>query len=390
MKNSSNRPDNRSGTQKLTHESGPGMSLAHLALFATLIGNMFLIPMALFAMTQASGPLENLKLLIVGLGASAAAYAVNRFAVDRLAPLAAIGFKLAGAFAITIILITGSATFLGSLTGIIYGSVEVKTYQENGQELTQYIGSVNEAALVATRVAPAVQAIAGDIERTASCEVSSSCLSRRGNGGRGSMSIALEAAAAKAFAIVEALEAGALDRSQLLDELNRLNERYNAELADTDQPMSQRRAAMQSIHAEISQMASALSEALPISLIKGFAQELRAGASVRGNPSGSRILSAYLRDHGSALADQLDGLPDAELIAPNFPERPGMLDVLGYLADFAAIAAIVFVGELCLPITLYVMTWLMLVWEIEKRSKPRKAEPEDDGFSGLIDPPEGK
>ena len=229
MKNTSNQPDNRSDAQKLTHESGPGMSLAHLALFATFIGNMFLIPMALFAMTQASGPLENLKLLIVGLGASAAAYAVNRFAVDRLAPLAAIGFKLAGAFAITIILITGSATFLGSLTGIIYGSVEVKTYQENGQELTQYIGSVNEAALVATRIAPAVQAIADDIERTASCEVSNSCLSH-GSRGHGPMSIALEAAAAKAYAIVDALESGSLDRVLLLDDLNHLNERYNTEL----------------------------------------------------------------------------------------------------------------------------------------------------------------
>lgn len=389
---SSNQPTSiNPGKQKIRHERQPGMSLPHMALLVLGITNMILVPLALFAMSEVSGPLETLKLFVVGIGASGAAYAVNRFAVDRLAPLAAIGFRLAAVFAVVTILITGAGMFLGSLTGITYGSVEIKTYQANGQELTSLIDQANETALVTTRIAPSAQFLASDIDRTANCEALSSCLSKDGVGGRGPMALALESVAAKAFDIATALDVGGVDRAQLLIQLNRLSERYNEKLADSSLPIGKRRTQLQAIHGEIRQTVTVLGEALPISLVKGFAQELQTGVTIADDPGGTRLLNTYLRQHGDALTQRLDDLPDADLVAPSFPDRPGMLQVLFFLADFAAIAAIVFVGELCLPITLYVITWLNLVWEREQREFDLgvNSEPDDDGLDGLIDPPLG-
>ncbi len=127
---------------------------------------------------------------------------------------------------------------------------------------------------------------------------------------------------------------------------------------------------------------------MPVALVGGFAEKLRSGGRIPNNPAGSRILSDYLKTHGKALTQQLGDLPDVELIAPDFPERPGMIDVLGYIGDFAAVAAIIAVAELCLPITLYVMTYLSLFWELHRRSPARKPQDKRDGFGGMIDPPE--
>lgn len=362
-----------------------GLSLQDWALRLLLTGNLFLIPMSLFALSEVSGPLETLKLLIVGIVASSAAYAVSKFAITRLAPLAAIGFRLAGVLALVSILATGSGMFLGSLTAMIHGPAEVKTYQAHGDALTVFIEKANEASLITERITPSVQSVAGDIERTATCEAATSCLSERGTGGVGPMSLGLETRSARAFALLDALDAGALERVQLLDELNRLNRQYHEQLAAEDVPLTERRVRLQAIHAEVIQATSSLSEAMPVTLLESFVRDLRQGAALPGDPQGTRLLSTYLRDHGNTLADALASLPENVTAPPSFPNRPGMLDLLGFLADFAAIAAIIFVAELCLPITLYVMTWLRLVWELEKRSPQDDVAQEEDGFGGLID-----
>lgn len=115
---------------------------------------------------------------------------------------------------------------------------------------------------------------------------------------------------------------------------------------------------------------------------------LRAGVSLPGNPTGSRVLSAYLRGHGGGLAEQLGGLPEAELVAPIFPDRPGMIEVLKYLPTYIAIAAIVIVGELILPLSLYLMTFMQRVRELEILDTVPADIPGQDPFKGLIDRPD--
>lgn len=199
------------------------------------------------------------------------------------------------------------------------------------------------------------------------------------------MSRALETKAAQAYGIAQTLQAGLQERDRLLDGLNRLNVEYNEVLADTDRSMSDRRVDLQVLHAHIRQGVAALKEAMPVAVLRGYVSDLQAGASIPGNVSGSRVLSAYLRGHGDALAEQLGDLPDAELVAPTFPNRPGMVDVLKYLPIYLAIAAIVIVGELVLPITIYLMTYLRIDREIELLEGARDPAPVADPLGGLID-----
>ncbi|GAA6176731.1 hypothetical protein [Sulfitobacter pacificus] len=370
--------------RNLRHEPNPGMPLADRSFLAILLANLTLIPMALFAMGEEQGAIASIKYLIVGFAAAGAAYGVNKFSVDRLAPLHAVGYRMAGVLAIVAILITGSGTALGSFTGIVFKLVEVKTYQAAGREMTNFTDDANQVALVAERLGPATEAVSEDIAQTAVCEVRSSCLSGRGNGGRGPMSRALEASSSKAHGIAQTLQAGLQERDRLLEELNRLNADYAEVLADGTRSMADRRVELQALHAEVRQGVSALMEAMPVSVLRGYVSDLQSGATVPGNASGSRILSAYLRGHGDALAEQLDNLPDAELVAPAFPDRPGMLDVLRYLPTYLAIAAIVIVGELILPITIYLMTYIRIDREIEILEGAREVATAPDPLEGLI------
>ncbi|MCF6277220.1 MAG: hypothetical protein L3J16_00505 [Anaerolineales bacterium] len=386
MSTKSNRSDGTDKTiQKLRHEAAPGMPLADMALLAILFTNLILVPMALFAMGEERGVGASIKYLLVGFAAAGAAFGVNKFAVDRLAPLHAVGYNIAGALAITAILLTGSGTALGSFTGIVFKSVEIKTYQSAGQELTDFIDAANQIALMTERLGPATEAVAEGISQTASCEIRSSCLSGKGSGGRGPMARALETKVAQAYGIAQTLQTGLQERDRLLDGLNRLSAEYNEVLANTDRSMADRRVDLQTLHAQVRQGVAALKEAMPVAVLRGYVSDLQAGAAIHDDPSGSRVLSAYLRGQGDALAEQLDDLPDTELKAPAFPDRPGMVDVLKYLPIYLAIAAIVIVGELILPITIYLMTFLRIDREIELLEGARDPAPVTDPLGGLID-----
>lgn len=381
---------NRSGgtgekDRNLRHEPNPGMPLADRSFLAILLANLTLIPMALFAMGEEQGAIASIKYLIVGFAAAGAAYGVNKFSVDRLAPLHAVGYRIAGVLAIVAILLTGSGTALGSFTGIIFKLVEVKEYQLAGRELTNFIDATNQVALVTERLGPATEAVAEDIAQTAICEIRSSCLSATGNNGRGPMSRALETSSSKAHGIAQTLQAGLQERDRLLEELNKLSAEYTEVLADAGRSMADRRVELQALHAKVRQGVAALMEAMPVSVLRGYVSDLQSGATIPGNARGSRVLSIYLRGHGDALAEQLDDLPDAELVAPAFPDRPGMIDVLRYLPTYLAIAAIVIVGELILPITIYLMTYIRIDREIEILEGAQEVASAPDPLEGLID-----
>lgn len=370
--------------QKLRHEAGPGLSRGDGALLAIFVTSLVLIPMALFAMNSQRGATASIKYLLVGIAAAGAAYGVNKFAVDRMAPLHAIGFNLAGALAIVGILLTGAGTALGSFTAIVFGSVEARIYEAAGRDLAQLIGETNATALVAERMVPAVDAVVENIAQTSACERQSSCLSKVGNGGRGSMSRALDRSASAALSIVQAIQDGQLERSQLLEKLNRLNTEYQDLLSDNSTSLVERRADLQGLHSEARQVAIGLSEAMPMGVLESYVRDLQAGATISGDPSGSRILSAYLRDHGDELAEQMDALPESDLALPEFPDRPGMIEVLKFLPDFIAIAAIVIVGEMILPITLYLSAYFGIVWELEKLRGNQRTAAKESTISRLI------
>ncbi len=227
MSNKSNPSGNSApSSPTLRYESEGRLSFTDLALGLIFLANLILIPMAMFAIGEETGAMASIKYLTIGVGASAAAFGVAYVAMKSLAPLHAIGFRLAGALAVGGILLTGAGTSLGSFTGVTYRSVEAKIYQQSGRALSAFIGEANEVALIAERVGPAMADVSDDIARTEICEIQRSCLSRRGNGGRGSMSNALGSWAGQAQGVADALEAGAQTRRELLDDLNHLNTRF--------------------------------------------------------------------------------------------------------------------------------------------------------------------
>lgn len=372
---------------KLTHERKTGPSIEHFLIAVLGILSALMLGISLSILGNETGPLANFKILLVTGSAGIVAYAVNRFAIERGAPLLAIGFRLGGVSSIAAMLIVGLGMFIGAFTGLVHNQVDERILQGNGTVLASYSGTVNKAALEAGRAGPALRLTADDLTRLASCENKSSCLSKKGNGGHGLVAGILEKLAARAHAIASAFESGKVDRSRLLADINKLNARYQDTLGDTDMDIRKRRATLQTIHAEIEQTSSTLSEALPISLVMGFSRELLNGTVVPGQPATTQRLNAILRQHGSTLADVLGTLSDNEISPPSFPARPGMLEPLKFLGEFAAYAAVIFVAELCLPITLFTLTYLKLVWDIERYTPPRPPADKSDGFGGLIDLP---
>lgn len=375
-------------TPKLKHERPKGKTFEETALLVLGLLASVMLGISLFTLNTEEGPLANLKVLLITASASFAAYGMNRVGITKLATRAALGFRLAGVVAVIGMTVSGTGMFIGSFSGMVYPDVQLRVLDQAGQEQTAFIRAVNDAALVSARVAPVALSLADEIEATASCEVTTSCLSRQGNGGRGDIAIALEGFAAQSRSIAAAFERGAFEREQLLEGLNQLNRDYQEILVDTDQPITARRASLQGLHSEMIQMASALREALPLALLVNFSDELRAGTTITGNAAGTQRLNAFLRGLGDQLHGALGDIESDDLTPPSFPARPGMLDSLRYIADFAAIAAVIAVAELCLPMALFVIAYLTMVWEIEKRSPAREdTQDEELDFDGLIDLP---
>lgn len=380
--------NNGSNEPKLRHAPAKGATFEQKILAGLGLLSAFMLGISLHTLNTETGPLANLKMLLITAAASLAAYGINRVSIEKLAPRAAIGFRLAIIVAVLGIGGSGVGMFIGSFSGIALPEVEFRVLDENSQAQVEFIGAANDSSLYAQRMLPVVRGTAGNLVRTAACEAADSCLSRQGNGGRGTIAIALEGHALRAQAIADAMNGGSADRDEILRTLNDLSGRYQAVLADADQSNSQKRVELQSLHGQIQQSASALREALPLTLLATFADELRAGATVPGNPQGSQRLTFFLRDQGEALQLALRDIPVSDLTPPPFPQRPGMLDTLRYIPDFAAIAAVIAIAELFLPMALFVTAYLTLVWEIEKRTPP-KDDGDDDGqgFDGLIELP---
>jgi len=379
---------NNSPTIKLQHERPRGKTFEETAVLILGLLASVMLGISLFTLNSVSGPLANFKVLLITASASFAAYGINRVSIEKLAPRAALGFRIAGFVAVVGMSVSGAGMFIGSFAGIVYPDVQLRVLDQAGQEQTDFIRAVHDAALVSARVAPVAQSISDEIEATAACEISESCLSSQGNGGRGEIAIALESLATQAGSVAVAFERGAFEREQLLDELNDLNREYQDILADTEKTVTARRAALQALHSEMTQMASSLREALPLALLSNFADDLRSGTTISGNAAGTQRLNAFLRDLGGQLNDALGEVESDQLTPPMFPARPGMIDSLRYIADFAAIAAVIAVAELCLPMALFVIAYLTMVWEIEKRSPARDdSEGGTPDFDGLIDLP---
>lgn len=384
-----NSPKNSQGGAQIEppiRRRGSARSISDYAQYAILGSSLILAPAAMFALGEESGPVATIKYLTVGLMAAGASFAVVRLSLTKLAASHALGDVLAGAAAILGISLAGSALTVSSVTGLTYASVEAKVYQAAGQELADFIGDANEVTLIAERIAPAVETLGAKIDATIECEIAESCLSLNPLRGRGPTTRALEGFSTSALSIAQELQAGERDRSQNLEELNDLSAHYFDVLGDKSRSLADRRAELQVVFGEVKQSVAALLETTPTHLFQGFVDELQAGATVAGNPTASRAVTSYLGELGIGLEKQLSDLPEVDLVAPHMPDRPGMLDVIRHVPDFLAFGIIVMIGDLLLPLMLYLMTFSVLRRQARNMFGEEVEDLPPHPFTGLVAP----
>ncbi len=125
-----------------------------------------MLGISLFTLNSETGPLANLKVLLITASASFAAYGINRVSIEKLAARAALGFRSAIVVAVIGMSVSGTGMFIGSFAGMVYPDVQLRVLDQGGQEQTDYIRAVNDAGLASARVAPVMQSITDEFVST--------------------------------------------------------------------------------------------------------------------------------------------------------------------------------------------------------------------------------
>ena len=97
---------------KLKHERPKGKTFEQTALLFLGLLAAVMLGISLFTLNTETGPLANLKVLLITVSASFAAYGINRVSIEKLAPRAALGFRLAAFVAIVGMTVSGIGMFI--------------------------------------------------------------------------------------------------------------------------------------------------------------------------------------------------------------------------------------------------------------------------------------
>ena len=355
----------------------------------TAICSGAMLGMAVPSLIGAGDWLEYAKALFIALAGTTVAFGVNKLSVDKGAPLAALNFKGAMATSLLSISLVGGGMWTATYAGLTIGKVDDLRLEAYSTELSHYVSDRNKAALDAAQSGPALRAVVTDLQGKAECEISRSCVSGKGNGGYGTVARILEEKAARAEVISDQFSEGARKREDALRALNTLLSRYQEALGKTELSAVERRSALQKIDAEIGQAVGELENALPTGLLTAYAAELKRGVEIASNLTATERLNAILRDHGEALGGILgaDAVKPAE--RPAFPDKTGVSDTFGYLTKFLPIAAIAFIVEMVLPMTIWLYAYYTLFWQAYRNNPPAPRRVRNEsGFGNLLDAPD--
>ncbi len=336
-------------------------------LWAFALGTTIMTFMAMLALITDQGLFGTAKAAFIAATAGLVSYSINRFAIEKGAYLAATGFALAGLVSIVSMLFVGGGLFASTYAGLTIRSVDELQLHDYAQDLNRFIGDHHKIASQATRAIPVISLISADLKAQAACEVKSSCLSGRPNGGYGPVAKVLEGVAARADEIAKQLLEGEASREATIQRLNRLIGDYQTILGETEKPLPERRQKLIGIDAEIDQALSRLDEAVPVALLQAYAKELGAGVSIAGQSQATFRVNALMAKHGGSLTSVLSTLDDTVGERPSFPAQAGVSATFAYITHFLPIAALTGCIELILPLSLWVFTYLGIVWDKHQR-----------------------
>lgn len=382
--------DNSQHAAPLRREKDPSKPFASRLIFGTSVLSGLMLAMAMPNLVSGSGTWVNLKTALLAGGATLVAYGVNRLAVERGAPLANHGYPSAAVLSVVSILAVGAGMFSATYSGLTYSDVEKLRLEAYGEKLSDYVAGADSSASQAASVASAVRSIAVDLRGKVECEVEASCLSGRGNGGRGPVARALEGVAGKAEAIATQIDASVGQRQAVSNDLYDLLGSFQTVLANPALTATERRQQLSTIDSQIKGAIGDLGSSVPLPLLSAYAGDLAQGIAIEGRPEVQAAVSSLLRGHGEGLASAVSDLPSYGLQAPQFPAKTGVSDTFSYLAHFAPIAAIAAVTELILPLSLWLYAYLALHWATYLADRPvqRPRHPNDLAMDRLLPGPE--
>lgn len=324
------------------------------------IGSGLLLTTALPNLIGADSLVDLGKCALIGATATATAYGVNRLAIERGARQAAIGTRGAATLSAGTMAAIGLGFFTATYSGFTVDAVDRLRLEEFGTAQAAYVEAQQTALMEAARVVPPVDSLVAEFADKHACEVAESCLSGRGNGGKGSYARALQVEAGRAAQIKAILDEQADRLIMGLGEINAAQDDYQGVLADDLLTGEDRRVAARNAVMRIGQTVSALAQNDRVGLVAAYAEELARDSGAP--PEVERLRQARAAQLQSIAAS----VPKATITPPRFPTQSGVSDTLLWTWHFLPIALIVAVVELIFPVTLWLYTTFALLARLEE------------------------
>lgn len=371
---------------KRTQKKKNKFAYTNMIIAGSAIGTTTLLLAGLPDLAPGSGALTNIKFVTLAIGGGIIGYGVNRLALERGAPLAAIGYKSAALASVASIAIIGGGLWASTYPAMTYRPVANLQLQEYATRLEQAQTFANQKANESARVIPVALSIENELASYAQCEIDSGCINEKGAAGYGTFAKLLKELAGRAGHIAKTLHGGEDRKIEALEKLNLLSRDYQEVFHQSDKSVWEKRGELQTIAAEAKQVISELDEAIPVDVVRGYQKELAEGVTVSGRPTGTRRLNDILQTQADRLKAVLQTLEDETRELDEFPQRPGVWETFKYMLHFLPLAAIAAVVELIFPLALWIYTFLHLRWILDREDdEPQPEEPEDP-FFGLLPP----
>lgn len=366
------------------------LSFTKLILLLLSLISGVMLGVAMPNLVGGDGLLMLAKCVLLAGGGMIVAYAVNRLAVERGAPLAVKGYGWAGMVSAVSILIVGGGLFSATYAGLTYQDVEQLRIEAHGEALGSFVSQRSAAAAQSAGMVSAINAVVSDLTQKRDCEIIESCISGHTGGGNGPVARTLNEKLGTALALAQQVENGEAARQRTIEQLNRLYNDYEA-TASGDESADEKRRALRGLDLSIRQAVANLDSAMPVVLLAAYSEELQGSVEIEGRPDAARRITAILRPHGQAIAGLVRTLPEQGDTAPAFPKQTGVSDTFAYIGHFLPIAAIAAVVELVFPISLWLYTLFALSWAAyqDDPPAPRPLHPDDEALQYLLAGPSG-
>ena len=371
----------RAGKEPSRIPEKPRQPYLNMVLFLLPLFSSAMVGLALLNLFGVHGGLIGFfKIGVITLAAFALSYTIYRLAIEKGAPLTAKGFSIAGVISVVSILIVGIGMWLATYPGLVMSDVEERNLYVFENEVVRYVEEAGSDAASAGRLVPVMASISGDLAAKVICEKAANCVSLTGGSGYGPVAKTLENLAARSMAVGLEATAGLTRRDDVLDELKALSASMQSTLADESKGIKERRAELRQIDARIGQTLKRLEETIPVAMLSAYASELRGGITIPNRPDVTASINGFLAGYAQSLDDVLASIRSNNVMHPTFPPRAGAIETLGYIGQYAPIAALTFAIELIFPLALWGYTLLTLLWERyrdDPDNTPRGSGPSD-------------